>query len=238
MKVFAISDLHLSFGSDKPMDIFGAHWEDHPERLKEAWTRSVSEEDVVLIPGDISWAMKLHEAEADLLFVHALPGTKVIIKGNHDYWWASVSKVKQALPASIIPLQNTAVRFGEVGIAGSRLWIDPDLSLEDATDEDRRLFHRELGRFSLSLKDMPHDVEVRIVMTHFPPIALDGRVGRAVQAATDFGCHTWVFGHMHLGTMDYDGFNRTIGSTRYEFVSADYLEFRPKLIYDTDNPRS
>ncbi|HOC77027.1 MAG TPA: hypothetical protein PKL66_13405, partial [Deltaproteobacteria bacterium] len=67
---------------------------------------------------------------------------------------------------------------------------------------------------------------------------LDGRVGRAVQAATDFGCHTWVFGHMHLGTMDYDGFNRTIGSTRYEFVSADYLEFRPKLIYDTDNPRS
>ena len=238
MKVFALSDLHLSFGSDKPMNIFGAHWEDHPVRIREAWERSVSADDVVLVPGDISWAMKLHEAGADLSFVHALPGTKVIVKGNHDYWWTTLSKVRQALPPSIIPLQNTAVRFEEVGIAGSRLWIDPDLSLEDATEEDRKIFHRELGRFSLSLAAMPHDVKVRIIMTHFPPIALDGRVGRAVQAATDFGCHTWVFGHMHLGTLDYDGFNRTIGSTRYEFVSADYLEFRPKLIYDTDNPRS
>ncbi|HPE46709.1 MAG TPA: metallophosphoesterase, partial [Deltaproteobacteria bacterium] len=136
MKVFALSDLHLSFGSDKPMDIFGAHWEDHPVRIREAWERSVSADDVVLVPGDISWAMKLHEAGADLSFVHALPGTKVIVKGNHDYWWTTLSKVRQALPPSIIPLQNTAVRFKEVGIAGSRLWIDPDLSLEDATEED------------------------------------------------------------------------------------------------------
>lgn len=236
MKVFAISDLHLSFGSNKPMNVFGAHWEDHPERLREAWERSVSAGDIVLIPGDISWAMKLAEAQPDLSFVHALPGTKVIVKGNHDYWWSSLSKVKQALPASIVPLQNTAVRFGEVGIAGSRLWIDPDLRLEDATGEDRKIFQRELGRFSLSLEAMPHDVKVGIIMTHFPPIALDGRTGRAVEAAAGIPCKAWVFGHMHLGAGDCSGFDRTIGTTRFEFVSADYLEFRPRLIHDTENP--
>ncbi|HPI93549.1 MAG TPA: metallophosphoesterase [Deltaproteobacteria bacterium] len=236
MKVFAISDLHLSFGSDKPMDIFGAHWEGHPERLREAWSSTVTSDDIVLIPGDISWAMKLPEAAADLSFVHGLPGTKVIIKGNHDYWWASMSKVRQALPPSILPLQNTAVSFGDVGVAGSRLWIDPDLRLEEATPEDRKIFHRELGRFSLSLKELPQDVRVRIVMTHFPPISLDGRTGKAVETASGFGCDIWIFGHMHLGTVDYSGFNRTIGGTRFEFVSADYLDFRPRLIYDADKP--
>jgi len=220
------------------MDIFGTHWAAHPERLQKAWTDLITPEDIVLIPGDISWAMKLPEAVRDFAFIDALPGTKVIIKGNHDYWWSSLSKVKQALPRSIIPLQNDALRLGNIGIAGSRLWIDPELSLETSSEEDRKIWQRELGRFSSSLKALPADTTVRIIMTHFPPISLDGRRGKAARIASDFNCSFWVFGHMHLGTADYRGFNRTIDSTRFEFVSADFLDFCPKLVYDTDNPGS
>ena len=236
MKIFAISDLHLSFSVDKPMDIFGPHWSGHPERIRTAWLNAVSENDVVLIPGDISWAMKIDNALDDLEFIHALPGKKVIIKGNHDYWWNTLSKVKQILPPSIMPLQNTAIAFDHVGIAGSRLWIDPDLNLENPTIEDKKIWKRELARFGLSLKALPEDTGVRIFMTHFPPISLDGKPGKAIQVASAYHGDIWVFGHMHLGTpLNYEGFNRTIGNTRFEFVSADFLDFHPKLIYDTDN---
>lgn len=233
MKIFAISDLHLSFSVDKPMDIFGSHWSGHPERIRTAWLKAVSENDVVLIPGDISWAMKIDEALDDLEFIHALPGKKVIIKGNHDYWWTTLSKVKQKLPPSIIPLQNTAIAFDNVGIAGSRLWIDPELNLENTTIEDKKIWKRELSRFGLSLKALPGNTRVRIFMTHYPPLSLEGKPGKAIQVASAYNSDIWVFGHMHLGTsLNYEGFNRTIGNTRFEFVSADFLEFHPKLIYD------
>jgi uncharacterized protein len=218
------------------MNIFGSHWEDHPQRLKSAWCESVKDSDIVLIPGDISWSMKLYDAAADLEFIDSLPGKKVIIKGNHDFWWSSLSKVKQILPKSIIPLQNTAIIFEHIGVAGARLWIDPDLSLEAANNEDRKIHQRELGRFSLSLKALNDDAHFRIIMTHFPPISLEGKPGKAIQIASPFKCDLWVFGHMHLGSLDYNGFNCIIGSTRFEFVSADFLNFCPKLIYDTDNP--
>ena len=232
MKVFAIADLHLSFGTDKPMDIFGAHWEGHPERIRQAWAGCVSDDDLVLIPGDISWALKIEDAREDFAFIDALPGKKVIIKGNHDYWWASLSKVRESVPPSVVPLQNSSAVFDGIGVAGSRLWLDPDLKLESTTPEDVKIWERELDRLALSLKTLPAGLKTRIVMTHFPPISLDGRPGRAVGLARDAGCDIWVFGHMHLGTLDYGGFNRTIDGIRFEFVSADYLDFRPKLIYD------
>lgn len=232
VKIFAISDLHLSFAVDKPMDVFGECWADHPNRIKKDWSGLVTDDDVVLIPGDISWAMRFDEAKEDFAFLEELPGRKVIIKGNHDYWWASLSKVKKFVPDSIIALQNTAVVFGNIGIAGSRLWIDPDLNLEKATPEDKKIWERELVRLRHSLDALPKGLDTRIIMTHYPPISLDGQPGKAVDIASQYGCDVWVFGHMHLGSLDYDGFNRTIDNTRFEFVSADYLEFRPKLIYD------
>ncbi|HOJ13636.1 MAG TPA: metallophosphoesterase [Deltaproteobacteria bacterium] len=231
MRIFAISDLHLSFGSNKPMDVFGAHWEDHPERLREAWLERVTDGDVVLVPGDVSWAMRLAEAADDLAFIHALPGTKVVVKGNHDYWWTTMGKMKNALPPTIIPLQNTSVTFGEVAVAGCRLWIDPDLMLEEATEEDRKIFQRELGRLESSLRSVPETAKVRIVMTHFPPISLDGKPSRAVEVASRYGCDIWVFGHMHLGGPDLKGFDRTAGGMRFVFASADYLGFKPRLIH-------
>jgi len=230
MKIFALSDLHLGFASAKPMDVFGEHWKDHPERIHEAWTEVVGQDDIVLVPGDISWAMKLEEARRDMAFLGALPGTKIIVKGNHDYWWTGFEKLKADLPPSIIPLQNTAYVRGKIGIAGTRLWVDPDLRLENSTEQDSKIFARELGRLAASLKALPPGLETRIVMTHFPPIALDGRVGRAVQVAESHACDIWIFGHMHLFELDYRGFNRTVGRTRFEFVSADYLDFKPKLI--------
>ena len=232
MRIFAISDLHLSFQVDKPMDIFGPAWQGHPERIKKAWIESVGTDDIVLIPGDISWAMRLNEAVEDFAFLGVLPGTKVIIKGNHDYWWPSLSKVKQFVPPSVIPLQNTSIVFGNIGIAGSRLWIDPELELESYTKEDRKIWDRELERLRHSLKSLPNGLNTRIVMTHFPPISLEGRESKAVEIAREFGCDIWVFGHMHLGNLNYGGFNRTIDGIRFEFVSADYLDFRPRLILD------
>jgi predicted phosphohydrolase len=206
MRIFAISDLHLSFEVDKPMDIFGQSWTDHPRRIKEYWSKLVRDDDLVLIPGDISC--------------------------NHDYWWASMNKVKQFVPDTIIPLQNTAFVYKNVGIAGTRLWIDPDLNLEKATVDDKKIWDRELMRLRHSLDTLPDGLDTKIIMTHYPPISLEGQTGRAVEIASDYGCDIWVFGHMHLGSLDYDGFNRIIDGTRYEFVSADYLDFSPKLVLD------
>lgn len=234
MKIFGLADLHLSLNASKPMDIFGEHWREHPAKIASAWREAVSCDDLVLIAGDISWAMRLADAAADLNFIHELPGTKVIIRGNHDYWWSSLKKLRENLPPSILPLQNTALQVGEVGIAGSRLWIDPELALENATDEDRKIYENELARLELSLKDLPAGAKHRIIMTHFPPIALDGRPSRASALAERYGCELWVFGHMHLSASapDYGVFNCVQAATRYEFTAADYLGFRPKLLLE------
>ncbi|MCD6571532.1 MAG: metallophosphoesterase [Deltaproteobacteria bacterium] len=230
MNIFAIADLHLGLGIDKTMDIFGPQWQDHTKRLKDAWDEVANKTDLVLIPGDISWAINLEEAKPDIEFLGDLPGKKLIIKGNHDYWWASLKKLKEFLPPNIIPMQNTAFVYENIGIAGTRLWIDPDLNLENASNEDKKIFDRELHRLESSLNALPGGLHKRIIMTHFPPISLDGKPGRAVDVASKYGCDIWAFGHMHLGDTDYSGFNTMIGNTRYEFVSADYLDFRPKLI--------
>lgn len=122
MKLFAIGDLHLSHSSNKPMSIFGPNWDNHAERIAAAWRERVSDEDAVLIPGDISWAMQLDEARLDIEYIAALPGKKVIMRGNHDYWWGSISKVRDMLPCCMYALQNDTVELGSVTIAGSRGW--------------------------------------------------------------------------------------------------------------------
>lgn len=232
MKIFGLSDLHLSFQVDKPMDKFGSVWKDHPEKIRKAWLESIQPDDLVLIPGDISWALRIDEARDDIAFLESLPGKKVILKGNHDYWWSSLNKVRQFVGPTITPLQNSSVVFGDIGIAGSRLWLDPGLQLENTTEEDRKIWERELDRLKMSLQTFPKGLKTRIVMTHFPPISLEGRTSRAVEIGREFGCDIWVFGHMHLGNLDYQGFNRTVDGIRFEFISSDYLDFHPKLIMD------
>jgi Predicted phosphohydrolase len=149
MKLFAISDLHLSFSTEKPMDIFGTAWDNYFERISEDWKGKVSDDDVVLLAGDLSWGMSLSDAAADLAALDALPGKKVIIRGNHDYWWSSYAKVKQAVKnTAIIPVQNDAVKLGTHIICGTRGW---DIAYSNSTDDDKKIYARELIRLEMSL---------------------------------------------------------------------------------------
>jgi len=234
MRVFAIADLHLGLGIDKNMDIFGPAWEDHPKRIRDAWSSLVSPEDMVLIPGDISWAMNFEQARADINFISGLPGKKVMIRGNHDYWWSTLTKLKNFLPEDIVPIHNTSYVYKGVGVAGTRLWIDPELRLEAFTERDEKIYKRELERLRMSVTSLPKGIERIVVMTHFPPISMQGRPGRAVSLVQEYCTpDAWVFGHMHIdssGSNDYRGFNKVLDSTRYVFVSADFLGFSPELI--------
>ena len=129
MNIYSIGDLHLSGNANKPMGIFGENWQDHDKKIKENWEKMVKDDDIVLVPGDISWAITLEDAILDLEWINQLPGKKVLIKGNHDYWWKSVSKVRQVLPKGMYALQNNSIMFGDIAIAGTRLWENPDVDL-------------------------------------------------------------------------------------------------------------
>ena len=150
MNIYAIGDLHLSGQSPKPMDIFGDHWTDHWPRIKESWQQAVSGDDVVLIPGDISWAMRLEEARCDLDAIGALPGRKIIMRGNHDYWWGSLSQVQSLLPPLMYALQNNSFVFEDCVIGGTRGWLCPGNHYFSAPS-DEKIYLREAGRLELSL---------------------------------------------------------------------------------------
>ena len=152
MRIFAISDLHLSINNPKPMDIFGPVWDGYLDTIEKDWVEKVSSEDIVLIPGDISWAMRLAEAEADLNFLCDFPGQKFIIKGNHDYWWGSIGEVRKRLTNNTYAIQNDAAKIGNYIICGSRGWLIPDNGVREPQDE--KIYKRELIRMELSLKTM------------------------------------------------------------------------------------
>ena len=153
MNVYAISDLHLSTTQPKPMDIFGGNWEGHFEKIKADWQEKVTDDDVVLIAGDISWAMKLDDARADLNALSILKGKKVFIRGNHDFWWNGISKVRAAAPDdSFIFLQTGAVKIGEFIFVGSRGWTCPGSA--DYTEQDNKLYLREVERFKLAFQEV------------------------------------------------------------------------------------
>ena len=150
MQIYAISDLHLSLCGDKPMDIFGDKWGGYLEKIEKDWNEKVCDDDVVLLPGDLSWAMKLENAVTDFKYIENLKGTKIIVRGNHDYWWQSISRVREAVPKNVIALQNDAVKIGKYVFCGSRGWVvegSPDFS-----EQDKKLYLREAERFNLALK--------------------------------------------------------------------------------------
>ena len=170
MKIFAISDLHISTNTDKPMDVFGGNWVGYLEKIFEDWKNKVTNEDLVLIGGDISWAMKIEDAKLDLDLLQDLPGKKVLIKGNHDYWWSGIGKVRDILPENVFALQNDSIKIGNVVICGSRCWSvtgSPDFK-----EQDRKLYLRETERLRLSLKDalkLKEEGDKLIALVHFPP---------------------------------------------------------------------
>ena len=170
MKIFAISDLHMSNANSKPMDIFGAKWVDYIDKIKADWVKKVGDNDVVLIGGDISWAMDLPEALVDIFSLKDLPGKKVFVRGNHDYWWKSISKIRGGLPEGFYALQNDSVKFGNQIICGSRAW-----SVEGSPDfkeQDRKIYLREVERLRLALKSaekIKEDGDEIYCLIHYPP---------------------------------------------------------------------
>ena len=195
MKVFAISDLHLSGGvKDKPMDIFGESWQGYMEAIEADWKGKVSEGDVVLLAGDLSWGINLEEAAPDIARVCALPGRKVFIRGNHDYWWSALSKVRQALAPTAFAVQNDCIRLGTLLVCGSRLWQFSQ------NEEDEKLIARELIRLRLSLdcmQKMRREGDFVVVMCHYPPFNVryeDSDFTRLIAAAK---ADAVVYGHLH-----------------------------------------
>lgn len=247
MPVWALADLHLSFGvPDKGMEVFGENWTNHSAQIRENWLRCIAPDDLVLLPGDISWAMHPEEAVADLEWIAKLPGTKVMIRGNHDYWWNSLSKVEKILPPSMHLIQNTAFRWGEVAVCGARLWDTPEFSFqpyirymdnprakalteEDKPAEAEKIFLRELGRLEMSLKALPREAKIRIAMTHYPPIGANLQASRASALLEKYQVSACVFGHLHNvkeGALPFG----TKDNVRYTLVACDYVNFTPVRI--------
>jgi predicted phosphohydrolase len=224
-RVFAIGDLHLPGGADKSMDVFGAHWKGHFERIAEDWKARVTPADVVLIPGDISWAMRLEDALPDMDAIAALPGHKVMIRGNHDYWWNSIGKVRGSLKPGLYALQNDAVRLGEIVCCGSRGWLIPG---ETADADTRKIYARELLRMELSLQQGIKLLEEKsrlVTMIHFPPCDELGRENEMTRLFEHYGVHDVVYGHLH-GAAGAHAFSGTQRGISYHPVSCDGLGFR------------
>lgn len=249
MRIWSIADLHLSFGTpNKSMDVFGPQWEKHAEEIAASWQALIHPEDLVLIPGDISWAMRIEEAIADLEWIDRLPGTKVLLKGNHDFWWGSLKKIASVLPPSLHLIQNNVFRWKDIAIGGTRLWdseeysfhsfiefrenprqkkSDPEAALQE--DLSEKIFERELLRLEMSLSQIPDDAKIRIALTHYPPIGADLLPSRASQILEKNGVQICVFGHLHNIKAGISLFGEARG-VRYILASADYVRFKPILI--------
>ena len=198
MKIFAISDLHLSFGTNKPMEVFGGHWTNYLDKIVENWKQKVCDDDVVLIAGDISWAMKLEETKEDFKFLQDLPGTKIITRGNHDYWWASISAVRSVLPQNCFALQNDAIKLRNHIFCGTRGWTVPETNFE--TPQDEKIFKREIIRLEMSLeaaKRLQINNEEIICLIHFPPFNSARDSSAFTELFEKFGVKKVVYGHLH-----------------------------------------
>lgn len=232
MSLFVLADTHLSESTEKPMDIFGSRWSGWTEKLCENWRARVCETDTVVIPGDISWAMTLEEAAQDLKLLDRLPGKKIIGKGNHDYWWATIKKTEEFFAkekiGTISLLYNNAFESDGKLICGCRGWfIDEKVSPKD-TDYDK-IVAREAGRLELSLKcaEKLGDGE-KLAFLHFLAVFGDFVCKELVEVLKKYGVRRCYYGHIHgkydmEQTRNYDGIDFTI-------VSADYLKFNPLRI--------
>lgn len=230
MKVFAIGDLHLAGSMDKTMDMFGEQWEGHWDKIRSDWEQKVSATDLVLLPGDISWAMRLKEARQDLLEIDALPGVKVMLRGNHDYWWTSVTKLRAKLPPGILPLQNQAHRIGPYIVCGTRGWTCP--SNGDFPAEDKKIYEREVGRLELSLKAaraLNGTDSSLIGMLHFPPFNERRQESGFMRLFQEYGVKKVVYGHLH-GKSLQSAFEGELNGVEYILVSSDHLGFTLKQI--------
>lgn len=235
MKIWGISDLHLSFSGDKPMDIFGDHWADHAGQMASSWDKLVGADDIVLCPGDLSWAMKLENAAPDLAWIGERPGLKVLGRGNHDYWWSSIGKVRAALPASCVALQNDAIDLGSVVIAGSRAWCMPgSWEFEKDAVANQKIYDREVLRLEMSLKDAQAKAQGRpiIAAIHYPPLGSAGAPTQLSELLEKYGVTLCVYGHLHGERSHASSFKGLKNGIEYRLIACDFLKFIPTLLWD------
>lgn len=234
MRVFAISDLHLSFMVEKPMDIFGGNWQNHTEKLKANWQNTIAPDDLVLIGGDISWAMKIEETKLDFDFIESLNGQKVIIKGNHEYWWKSISGVRSILPPSVFALQNDSIKIGSYVIAGTRGWdIKENENDPSFTADDQRIYDREVIRIKLALDDAlkkRQEGDKLIFMIHYPPFNSKREENEMTRLFEEYKVDKVIFGHLHktAGRFPYTYSKNGID---YYLTSADLISMQPIQLY-------
>ena len=232
MKIFAVSDLHLPGNQDKPMDIFGGDWSGHLNKIKDDWREKVSNEDAVLIAGDISWAMTLENALPDLCSLADLPGKKIFIKGNHDYWWSGITALRRSVPdPSFYFLQNDCIRLDGVIVCGSRGWTCPGSA--DYTDADQKIYVREAERFRLAFRcveSLRQEGDKLICMIHYPPFNSKKEPTLFTELFEGNGADKVVFGHLHRNAGAYP-MRFTRNRIEYILTSCDLLGFRLVQIY-------
>lgn len=231
MTIWTISDLHLSAAQPKPMDIFGNHWVAHERRIAAAWRARVQPADWVLIAGDISWAMRLPDALPDLAWIDALPGRKVMIKGNHDYWWDRIGPLRPHLPPSIIALEGSAADIEVAVVCGTRGWLVPGMPGFSA-ETDLRVYQRELQRLDRALaaaRQIAGADRPLIVMIHYPPF-LNRRPTEFAHRISAAGAAACVYGHLHRPN-DWEGaVQGPVDGVYYQLTSCDYLGFGPVAV--------
>lgn len=235
MNIFAIGDLHLSFDEriQKPMDIFGPSWVNHHEKVRKNWEEKVGEEDLVIIPGDVSWGLRADEAMADLRWIHRLPGRKVITKGNHDLWWTSVTRLN-SLYDDMTFLQNHCYMTAEgVAVCGTRGWICP--GTEGFDEHDEKIYNRELLRLEFSLKEAEKaGAKMTIAALHYPPTNDKLQGSGFTRMLEDYNVQMCVYGHLHGKDAFKNGIKGVFNGIEYRLVSLDYVEGEPQLICCTD----
>ena len=223
----ALADLHLSLDGSKPMDVFGDLWRDHAGRMARVWDERVAPADVVLLPGDLSWATSLPGAAADLRWIGERPGRKILLRGNHDTWWSSASKVRRALPAGCEILQNDAIDLGGTVLVGARGWTSPDDPT--AAPGDGAIFLREIERLKLSIADADRRFgrgAPRVAMTHYPPWIAGRPPTAVVGLLREAGVGLCVYGHLH-GADHALGVQGEHEGIRFVLAAADAIGFAP-----------
>lgn len=229
MALYAIGDLHLSMGTDKPMDVFGQHWLNHAEKLQAGFS-GLGDDDVCVLCGDLSWAMGLEASAADFRFINSLPGKKVVLKGNHDYWWSTASAAKRMFEKNGIDtidiLFNNAFFYGDYAICGTRGWFFEE---ETGGEHDKKIMRREVMRLEASLKAAGN--RKKLVFLHYPPIFLRYRCQEILDLLREYEVGLCCYGHIH-GKGCAAAFNGLREGTEFRLVSADFVNFSPVRLLD------
>lgn len=227
--IWSIADLHFDPKGDKPMDIFGPNWKGHEDKIIEYWNEVVKEDDIVLLPGDISWALKLEEVKTDLKKIEKLPGKKIISKGNHDYWWASLNKMESLGFKTIKFINNNSYMYDDIAIIGTRGWIARDAVGFDKVN-DEKIYLREINRLKNSL-EVNKNAKRKIAMIHYPPYNQDYTPNEFTELLSEYNVDLCIYGHLHGEGHNFI-FEGILKDVNFICVASDYLDFKVKKVGD------